>query len=467
MTDTDDIGVQSFKAFIAGWTSIYREAIYSYLAIKTPVGAKLLVGRLILETGIVPIKRQRIKFENQHIIAGRGIIRLSANKISKLVEDAIQGRMRVSGRTLALPGTTFSVVAHPIFHPSINLGPRLPCLMIWGANKHDILSVPNYKPYEFFDWSVRSGDQPFDTLAELLTHLDLPGVMQLGEGTLLEVVARSPAIISDTSQITGGKAVITCHVAAGIAKRNIKLGYRILRQTPIHRSYIKSNKFKWHTEDDLQIGIVKIPVGDALLLQAYLSYENVPLQAWRVEDPKKRLNPRYAIYEVVDPSLGVLERLLFSEKDSRGFEHGVALLLHALGFAVSHQGFIPKLEDGPDLLVMTPQNKVGVVECTIGLLDKDDKLARLVQRTRAIRTKLDEAGYSSLTIQPVIVTKLPRKEVEAHLETASKNSIAVVCREDLDGLFRTNLRLPPDPEGLFERAVGSIPRFDQKSLFNQ
>lgn len=467
LVNPNDVAIQDFRRFITAWAGSYRHAVCSYLAIRTAQGPKLLVGRLLLETGIVPIDKRRVQFETQHIIAGRRVVSLNLNKFNTIVETAMQGRFRIPKYTLALPGDTASVVAYPTYHPSVNIGPRLPSLLIWGGSKHDLLSVPNYKPYEFFDWELRSSQQPFDTLSELLTHLDLPGVMQLGEGTLVEVIARSPAMISATSHISDRKAVITCRVAVGAAKNKIRLGYRIPQQTSVQRSHIKAKQLKWHTEDDLQIGNVQIPVGDALLLQAFLSYEDIALQTWWVEDPKKRLNPRYAINEVVDPDLKLLERFLFAPgKDSRGFEHGVALLLHALGFAVSHHGSIPKLEDGPDLLIMSPQNNVGVVECTTGLLDQDDKLARLVQRTRAIRKKLDEAGYSYLTIQPVIVTKLPRKEVEAHLETAAKNGIAVVCKEDLERLYTAELRLLPDPEGLFRRAVESVPRSNQESLFN-
>lgn len=466
MNDFKDATINEFAALINAWSSIYRQAICSYLAIKTPEGPRLLVGRLLLETGIIPVNKAKVQLETQHIVAGRKILRVNSMKLDAMVRQAIQGKLGFHGCTLALPGTTTSIVTYPTHHPSVNIGPRLPSLLVWGGSKHDLLSVPNYKPYEFYDWSLRASEQPFDTLSELLAHLDLPGVAQLGEGTLIEVVARSPAMISDSSKITDGQAVIKCRVAVGVPKEKIRLGYRIPQLTPVQRSYCKQNQLKWHREDGLQIATARIPVSDALLLQVFLSYEDIALQTWWIDDPRKRLNPRYAINEVVDPELNVLRRLLFGEKDSRGFENGVAILLHGLGFAVSHHGSIPKLQDGPDLLVMTPQNNVAVIECTTGLLDQDDKLARLVQRTRAIRKKLDESGYNSLIIQPVIVTKLPRKEVEAHLDDAAKNGIAVVCKEELQRLFETELRLLPTPDVLFRRAAESVPRSNQNPLFS-
>ena len=60
---------------------------------------------------------------------------------------------------------------------------------------------------------------------------------------------------------------------------------------------------------------------------------------------------------------------------------------------MSHHGKIQKLQDGPDIIALTPIGNIGVIECTSGLLDTDDKLAKLVQRTNLIRKKLVETGF--------------------------------------------------------------------------
>jgi hypothetical protein len=56
-------------------------------------------------------------------------------------------------------------------------------------------------------------------------------------------------------------------------------------------------------------------------------------------------------------------------------------LLTLLGFSVANYGRIPKLQKGPDIIAITPSGHVGVVECTVGLINESDKLAKLVQRT--------------------------------------------------------------------------------------
>ncbi len=88
------------------------------------------------------------------------------------------------------------------------------------------------------------------------------------------------------------------------------------------------------------------------------------------------------------------------------FESAVSTLLTLLGFSVSNYGRIPKLQKGPDIIAVTPSGHVGIIECTIGLINENDKLAKLVQRTTLIKEKLTDARYGHLQLQSTIVTPL-------------------------------------------------------------
>ena len=118
-----------------------------------------------------------------------------------------------------------------------------------------------------------------------------------------------------------------------------------------------------------------------------------------------------------DSDLEILKKLLLSPENDKSqmFELGVSTLFSLLGFSVCNYGRAPKLQDGPDVIAIAPSGNVGVVECTVGLLDRNDKLAKLVQRSMLIRQKLDHANYSYLQLQAVIVTPLARQEVAAKL----------------------------------------------------
>jgi hypothetical protein len=146
------------------------------------------------------------------------------------------------------------------------------------------------------------------------------------------------------------------------------------------------------------------------------------------------------------------------------FEGAVSTLLNLLGFSVSNYGRIPKLQKGPDIIAVSPSGHVGVIECTIGLLDQNDKLAKLVQRAKLIHDRLTETGYGFLQIQPVIVTPLSRDEVTANLSTAGQHDIAVVCRDNLEYMLN-RISLPPNADQLFQDAKRLIPNAVQPDLF--
>lgn len=185
-----------------------------------------------------------------------------------------------------------------------------------------------------------------------------------------------------------------------------------------------------------------------------------------ITDPQKRLNPRYSIHHVFDDGLEFLKQTLLKPETDKPymFEGAVSTLLNLLGFSVSNYGRIPKLQQGPDIIAICPSGNIGVIECTVGLLDQNDKLAKLVQRFKLIRQKLDATGYGFAQTQAVIVTPLSRDEVAANLETAGKYDIAVVCRESLEEMIRRAV-LPPNADQLFQEAKRLIPGTDQAELF--
>jgi hypothetical protein len=208
-------------------------------------------------------------------------------------------------------------------------------------------------------------------------------------------------------------------------------------------------------------------VGKAAVLQAFLSYERISLHHWWVTDPKKHLNPRYAIHQVFDQDLELLRRMLLTPETDKqyAFEGAVSTLLSLLGFSVANYGRIPKLQKGPDIIVLTPLGHVGIIECTVGLLNENDKLAKLVQRTKLIKAKLADAGYGYLQLQSAIMTPLSRDEVAVDLATAGEHGIAVICKEDIEGMLR-QVVLPPNADRLFQEAKRLIPS-SEPSLFQQ
>jgi hypothetical protein len=459
----DKNAVDEFSDILSHWINVYKWQNCSYVAIKSSTGPRLVFGRIILETNPSKESKSDFYFETENIIAQHEMLSIKPDDIAKRLLEAKDGLVTYSKRAFILKNKSDELpyfACYQIYHPDISYGPRLPSLIIREKERHAILTMN----LQLLNWELRSADQPFDSITDLLVHMGLPGLSQMGDSATLEIVARTPANISDKSIISNNNATIILNVSQDVDVNKIKLGCKVFNKNAIERFSVNGEKITWTNNQDSLIGEYKHTVEDAAWLQAFLSYEDLALHDWYINDPQKQTNPRYSIHSIFDGSHDILRRfLLEAEFTQENFEEGIALLLNVLGFSIFHYGQIPKLKDGPDIIAFTPLGNVAVIECTVGLLDKNDKLAKLIQRTVLIKEKLKSAGLGHFSIQPIIMSKLPRAEVTGHLEEAGKHSIAVVCKEELTELLN-RVTFYPDPEGLFREASRLIPKTEQLSL---
>lgn len=107
---------------------------------------------------------------------------------------------------------------------------------------------------------------------------------------------------------------------------------------------------------------------------------------------------------------------------------------------------------------------MGIIECTIGLINENDKLAKLVQRTTLIKDKLADARYGHLQLQSAIVTPLSREEVAADLAAAGGHGIAVVCKQEIENALN-QVGFPPNADRMFQDAKKLVPASEQPTLF--
>lgn len=466
MSSQQEQDFSKFEALLEQWNGAYQCAVSSYVGLKGAQGSRLLFGRVLLEPSRTGISDTTFNFETEHVIAARFVTGAGPSEVASFLAKAKNGEIpRVGGVPLALErNADLSTYFAPIHHPFISEGPRLPSLLIRGMSKHNLLTTAG-DPRQL-DWELKAADAPFDNLDELLSHCGLPTLSQMGDATTLEMVARAPAMIGDASVIKDGEASLECRVAQGLDLRKLRIGYKILRKQITERGGVLGATLEWQQENDVQVGICRVHVGEATLLQGFLSYAGTSLHQWWITDPQKRFNPRYAIHQIFDEDIELLKQMLLKPETDKPyvFEGAVSTLLNLLGFSVSNYGRIPKLQKGPDIIAVSPSGHIGVIECTIGLLDENDKLAKLVQRTKLIRDRLNGTGHGFLQVQPVIVTPLSRHEVTANLETAGRHNIAAVCREDLQAMLN-QIGLTPNADRLFQEAKRLIPSAGQANLF--
>lgn len=446
---------------ISKWNDAYVCLSHSYVALKTSTGTQLLFGRIVLEPTRVGLVDAPFVFETEHVLAGRFLTSVRPEDIRAVWSATRLGEMQIAARDkLKLPTerqSSLSMYISPIYHPGISDGPRLPAVRIHGASAFNAMTAIGGD--RNLDWELRASDTPFESMDELFVQVGLAPLAQMGGSTTLEVIAKSPAGLIDTSRIASGEALLECRTARRLSTKKCKIGYRIFRQDgAFDRGSASGDRFEWHEQDDVKIGSYRVPVGEATLMQAFLSYDGVSLHSWWITDPQQQLNPRNAIHQVFDENFDLLKKVLLKPDSGNAhlFEQAISALLNVLGFSVVNYGRIPKLQKGPDIIAITASGNVGVIECTVGLLDHDDKLGKLVQRTELIKQGMAAAGYGFVRFQPIIVTALSRREVATDLENAGKHGIAVVCREDIQALLN-QVGLPPNADQYFANAEALVP----------
>ena len=351
---------RDFEQLILSWKSSYRYASLSSLALNTTDGQVLLFGRIILEFS-QPEEFQSFRLEAGDLIARIDGLPISEDAIDKITTEVAQGIISFGDEVFSLKcnGDFWSSFS-PIYHPAITAGPRLPAVAVSGIAKNGLLQRENFKLLEHFDWALKSADQPFDTLDELLIFMGLPRILQMSDMTTLELVARSPIVIRDTSRVENNEAIVICRLAEGLDPSLVKLGFKVANKQSPTRSFVSGENLSWKKEGDFQDGTVQIPVGDMPVLQAFVSYAGHAIHQWWVTDPKKSLNIRKAAYEPYDNNLEVIKRFLaaLGNNKSEDFETGVSLLLYLLGFSVAHMGTTKLLSEGPDILASTPSGNL-------------------------------------------------------------------------------------------------------------
>ncbi len=452
-----------FSDLISRWQDAYTCAVYSYVGVKMPNGNRLLCGKIRFELTQPAMNEEAFEFETEHYIAGRSVKTIAADDVVSAITKAKIGKIHEFDEIISLAASdsqSLSPYLSPVTYPFTS------SLRISGISRHNLLQTINFPP---LDSQLKVADVPFDTMDELLIHCGLPALTQADQ-TFLELVAPSPGIIDADSIIENGEAVIKIQIGKELDVAKFRIGHRIFQKNKkMTRTSVTGDKLKWCEENNLMAATHRVPVGDASALEAYLSYDDIFLAQRLIIDPKKQLNVRHEIYQISDPNLELLkEMLLKPEKDrsdkAETFERAISILLNLLGFSVANHGLIPKLQNGVDIIAITPSKDIGVIECTTGFLNQKDKLAKLARRTQLIKDHLSKAGYDSLQVQPVIVTQLSRKEIEAHLAEAGNLGIIVVCREELENTLNQVL-LPPAPDQFFQGLKRLIPVSDSDSTF--
>lgn len=164
----------------------------------------------------------------------------------------------------------------------------------------------------------------------------------------------------------------------------------------------------------------------ALRTVVVLSYRGLRAGYWSHVSPRAGGSPFVrATYRLLGVTDLLGQGVLNPEIRGAKIEPWVHALFAGLGFNGIPLGAIPG--DIPDLLFQGDGGALLVVECTEDTPDINDKLGKLSNRCRALRTALEK-----IDLIPVVVTRLAGETIpESHRKKARDEGIALLAREDL------------------------------------
>lgn len=455
LADHDQKAIDAFFGELAPWQDAFKKfATLSYFAVKHDSEFVLIQARLSLNSEpLAPLDSAHYQTEN--IRAGRVQIMDLGVDARHLVRILTEGKFVCSDNELQFPPTDEgSYAAHYLpFHPEgLRNGNRLSVLTLKGARQAEYVRQPQ------LDWEVKAGTTPYDSITELLLEYGL-GPLR-GDAVNLEVIAFHIIEIDLSSTVARSKAHPGLLLADGLSPDKATLGYRVFSQgRVVQRAMITGATMQWERRGALQHGTVEIDIPAAAVLHCIASYAgSAQHQGW-LSDPSTVQNPQRAAYEAFDDKLEVLRNFLAKSggkgRDARDLETGVSWLLWMLGFSVAHLGGTDKTQDAPDLIATTPGGNFAVIECTTGLLKAENKLAHLIERTEALRQRLEACGNRHLHVLPIIITTKSREEIRADLEQAERLGILVLTRESLEEGLKRTLVLP-SAEAIFAEGEQTV-----------
>ncbi|MEY9731725.1 hypothetical protein [Bradyrhizobium yuanmingense] len=443
-----DDHVKNFMKAIRPWESGYLENSFTYVATRLGQDFVLAQGMLWLRPFQSPIPLTH--FQSDNIRAGHFKLSEVGKTFQEIIADLSRGTLATPHGSLVFPRqppshrTSFT----PLHPSALQSQSRLNVLKITG-----VAQVLPAGP-SVLDWELRSSPLPYDSVQELLTEYGLGGLFT--DFITVEVIATSVmGFDGDTSQIRQDKAHIVVRLAMNMDTEKVSVGYREINSGVVKRGSLAGHQFAWVQEPERQVGTIDLPVNKAAILHCYAIYNGVAQTHWFITDPTTSQNSRRVVVETFDPQLAIMTEFMARSRgrnyEARDLEVAVAWMFWMLGFSTIQLGSTARTQDFSDIVLATPQGQFAIIECTTGLLKSENKLARLVARHATLRDRLDQSNNKHIKLLPIMVSTLPRAELQADLEQAERLGVLVLAREQLDQITPRTI-ITNNADELFQEA---------------
>ena len=427
--------LDQFFASIEPYGSAYANPEFAFLIHFEDDGPKLVASRLTL---------QPLTAEQRDVDVEVGAFygcRMSLNSLGLdpkgLIESLLHGKIPSPSRSIVIaqndPHQPFLLIPNPSDERFLNQK----ISRLHGVN----FGLPARLGMDH-DWDLRASATPYSNVVDLKVSLGLAD----DSAGQFEVVAFPPILIDATTGVSGEVAQLAIRCIKTLSKEQVRLGYIVRDPTGgIMRGTFSGPDLHWVSSPDLSeviVGTVQMPVPKASVVHCFAVYGSRCLHHHIVGDPSAYQNPLRTILEAYDPNLDLIrDRLQSIDKGQQlSQESAVAALLWALGFAPIQFG----RSDAPDIIAVSHDGHIIVVECTLGDLKtkRSNKLQKLLDRTRDVRSALDRSNAAHRNCIPVLVTARKRSEIEDDVAECERRGVIVYTHEDIEPLIGQSLWLP-------------------------
>lgn len=454
-----DAALRRFLETVDAWTPYVEWVSIVAVGVKSADGLKLISGRVnLLRAGADLEHPPDLQVETEHILGRRQLVACSGDAVRQRVDNAISGRLTFDRPVSTFELRTVNLNPFPIRPFGITADIRLPTCRITGDNRFAALQPVG--GLETADWELRANDPPYHGLDDLMSAIGLPMSNAMENLGQLEVMIVPPAIIlSDCGAIRNRMAEVFVWGSPSLRVEDLSVSVKAFPGAgavniarPLHYQGIA--RLENRAYDTMKfVG----DVGDDVAVRVFLTIKGLAVNQLWIDDPSQRLHASLVAAEVFDKELGALDQYLLRGRNDQAerFEWAVGTLLYLLGFRILRLGKGTPIEDGPDLLAITPGGHVAVVECTLGHPDNKDKVAKVLQRSARAREELNKTGFPASKVLPVVATPMPHEELQdAHADCRRRGAL-LVDREALTDL-RRRAKFAQNPDQIFGEGISAL-----------
>jgi hypothetical protein len=385
--------------------------------------------------------RPRPDFEvkTQNLTAVRSTRLVSADEFRDYLQR-LQERPEqvvVNGQTYELPfdgvGRTADFWFEPLHAPRLEGALRFPLLGISrGSNNHQ-----NLLDNRAIDVELFSANPPFRGIADLIEDLGF-SKESLGPGRTpsIEVKARAPITITNEARFENQTLFVAVTVPKALDHRLVSFRTILVdRNQPIsRRSFYDGFEITEYDADQVSVSFSQSSES-ALWAIVYVVYDGHHLGEFRITHSTRRRNFFVELHEnqfgAMDLKSLVPISEKFSQNDPAKFENLVALTLSMVGLRTMGYALLNEFNEAPDVLAITDDHDLLVVEVTLGYPDHKGKLLKLSKRISTLATYINDAQLPIQRVVGVMFCGLESEKVDGARSEAAGFGIALFCREEL------------------------------------